>query len=61
MLDFLIRVVFSETGTTALEYGILAALIGGFMFWSYQPVGDGISIIYTDLASTLKDSMRLPG
>ena len=42
-----------ENGVTAIEYGLIAALVGVAMAVAADTLGDDISDIFTDISNTL--------
>ena len=42
-----------ETGVTALEYGLIAAVIAGVIITAFSTFATRLSLIFTDLASYL--------
>lgn len=47
------RFLKNEDGATAIEYGLIAALIGVAIILAVTAVGDGLNATFTDVAASL--------
>lgn len=53
MLNYIMRFVKEEDGATAVEYGLMVALIAAFIIGSVQLLGTNISTVFTNTANTI--------
>ena len=56
MVKFLNGFLKDEEGATAIEYGLIAALVGVFLVGGLQVLGTGIDGIFRDIADRLGDA-----
>jgi pilus assembly protein Flp/PilA len=64
-MEFVMKTIFSavqafvadEDGVTAIEYGLIAALVGVGMAVAAQALGDQISATFTNVVDRLKDAI----
>jgi pilus assembly protein Flp/PilA len=47
----------SETGTTAIEYGLIGAMVSVFALTALSAMGDGIANIFDISAGAIQDSL----
>ena len=60
MLKKLLRFVVGESGATAIEYGLIAALIGVAIIGGATALGGSIDTLFTDVGTELTNSMPAP-
>jgi pilus assembly protein Flp/PilA len=53
-MNLISRFVRDESGATAIEYGLIAALIAVVIITGVTAVGTKLSVVFTSLALTLK-------
>lgn len=53
MTKLLTRLMKDESGATAIEYGLIAALIGVAIITGAQAVGGALNTKFTNIATTL--------
>ena len=53
-MNLISRFVRDESGATAIEYGLIAALIAVVIITGVTAVGTNLSTTFTNLATTLK-------
>ena len=53
MKTFLSRFIVGQSGSTAIEYGLIAALIAVVLIGSVSVLRDKISGIYTEIATAM--------
>ena len=53
MFSTLVRLVKDENGATAIEYGLIAALIAVAAIAAFRLVGSNLSLIFNTVASDL--------
>ena len=53
MLDMLTKVLRNEDGATAIEYGLIAALIAVAAIAAFQLVGTNLSTLFNTVATQL--------
>jgi pilus assembly protein Flp/PilA len=51
--SFMCRVLQDEQGAAAIEYGLLAALVGVALFAGAQLLGGSLDTLFTDISSFL--------
>ncbi|HVP83694.1 MAG TPA: Flp family type IVb pilin [Rhizomicrobium sp.] len=56
MNNLISRFVRDESGATAIEYGLIAALIAVFIIGALQAVGSSLSTTFRDVSSNLSGS-----
>ncbi len=54
MSNFLSRFAKDESGATAIEYGLIAALIGVAIVTGAKAVGDNLGGLFNNIATDLK-------
>lgn len=54
MMEFIKRFASDEEGVTAIEYGLIAALIAVVIIGAVQTVGNGLNATFTTVANSLK-------
>jgi pilus assembly protein Flp/PilA len=54
-MQTLMRFVKDESGATAIEYGLIAALIGVVIIGTVTLVGDELKLVFTDIQTGLQD------
>ena len=54
MMEFIKRFASDEEGVTAIEYGLIAALIAVFIIGAVTTVGSGLDATFTKVANSLK-------
>ena len=54
MKNFLARFAKDESGVTAIEYGLIAALIGVAIVGGAQAVGTNLDTMFTSVSTKLK-------
>ena len=53
MLAFLTKLLKNEAGATAIEYGLIAALIGVAVVGAYTAVGSSLTATFNNVAGKL--------
>lgn len=52
----LVKFFKNESGATAIEYGLIAALIAVAIIGAVSAVGDSVASIFTDVSSEIDDA-----
>jgi len=52
-MNLIARFAKDESGVTAIEYGLIAALIAVFIIAALQLVGGGLNTVFTNVANAL--------
>ena len=55
-MNFFKRIAHDESGATAIEYGLIAALIAVAAITAMSSLGDQLKTTFTHVSSTLKDA-----
>lgn len=58
MLKTFTRIIKSNSGATAIEYGLIAALIGVAIITSAGLVGNNISDVFTKVSDELTNALK---
>lgn len=53
MKSFITTLIYKEEGATALEYGLLAALIAGIIAGTVQVIGTEINTVFTQISALI--------
>jgi pilus assembly protein Flp/PilA len=56
MSKFVTRFLKDESGATAIEYGLIAALIAAVLITALTMIGTELSTKFTNIANTVKDA-----
>lgn len=57
MLEMIKQFVQDEEGVTAIEYGLIAALIAVVIIATVTAVGDNLVLVFTDISSALTTAL----
>jgi len=60
MYTFIKNFVKDESGATAIEYGLIAALVSVAAVTALTAVGDSLDTMFTTVSSTLNDALPAP-
>ncbi|WP_199503705.1 Flp family type IVb pilin [Qipengyuania sp. YIM B01966] len=60
-MKFLNKLIRDEAGATAIEYGLIAALIAVAAITAMSAVGDEVGDTFTTVDTTLQDAQDNPG
>ena len=60
-MKFLNKLIRDEAGATAIEYGLIAALIAVAAITAMSAVGDEVGDTFTTVDTTLQDAQDDPG
>ena len=58
-MNLISRFIRDESGATAIEYGLIAALVAVVIITGLTAVGTKLSTKFTGIATTLKEGLRL--
>lgn len=58
MLNFVKQFIQDEEGATALEYGLLAALMAGAITVAVGALGDGLSNTFQNIANSMENAVN---
>lgn len=59
MLKFLKRLAHDESGVTAIEYGLIAALVAVAIVVGVTALGDNLGTLFNDIAGEIDDQNTL--
>jgi len=61
MQNLVTRFIKDESGATAIEYGLIAALISVALIAGAKAIGDGLNTKFTEVSSAVTNAQINPG